>query len=107
MSSPFPCSPVIREWLWKKTEIEKKKQKKKKKKTDDFFWICLVCMTNTGIYGNTDMHKKYLKTKFFIWKKLVSVKRLKITLFVIHFILFEFISMLTTYYNKLTSIMFK
>ena len=24
MSSPFPCSPVIRECLWKKTQIEKK-----------------------------------------------------------------------------------
>ena len=24
MSSPFPCSPVIREWSWKKTQIEKK-----------------------------------------------------------------------------------
>ena len=23
MPSPFPCSPVIREWLWKKTQIEK------------------------------------------------------------------------------------
>ena len=23
MASPFPCSPVIREWLWKKTQIEK------------------------------------------------------------------------------------
>ena len=28
MSSPFPCSPVIREWSWKKTQIEKKKKKK-------------------------------------------------------------------------------
>ena len=25
MPSPFPCSPVIREYSWKKTEIEKKK----------------------------------------------------------------------------------
>ena len=24
MSSPFPCSPVIREWLWKKPQIKKK-----------------------------------------------------------------------------------
>ena len=24
MPSPFPCSPVIREWSWKKTQIEKK-----------------------------------------------------------------------------------
>ena len=24
MFSPFPCSPVIREWLWKKTLIEQK-----------------------------------------------------------------------------------
>ena len=24
MPSPFPCSPVIHEWLWKKTQIEKK-----------------------------------------------------------------------------------
>ena len=24
MPSPFPCGPVIRECLWKKTEIEKK-----------------------------------------------------------------------------------
>ena len=23
MSSPFPCSPVIHEWLWKKTQKEK------------------------------------------------------------------------------------
>ena len=28
MSSPFPCSPVIREWLWKKSQIEKKQKKK-------------------------------------------------------------------------------
>ena len=27
MPSPFPCSPVIRECLWKKTHIEKKKKK--------------------------------------------------------------------------------
>ena len=27
MPSPFPCSPVIREWSWKKTQIEKKKKK--------------------------------------------------------------------------------
>ena len=25
MPSPFPCSPVVREWLWKKIQIEKKK----------------------------------------------------------------------------------
>ena len=24
MTSPFPCSPVIGEWSWKKTQIEKK-----------------------------------------------------------------------------------
>ena len=30
MPSPFPCSPVIRECSWKKTQIEKKKKKKKK-----------------------------------------------------------------------------
>ena len=24
MPSPFSCSPVIREWSWKKTQIEKK-----------------------------------------------------------------------------------
>ena len=24
MLSPFPCSPVVQEWLWKKTQIEKK-----------------------------------------------------------------------------------
>ena len=27
MPSPFPCSPVIREWSWKKTQIEKKQKK--------------------------------------------------------------------------------
>ena len=27
MPSPFTCSPVICEWLWKKTQIEKKKKK--------------------------------------------------------------------------------
>ena len=27
MFSPFPCSPVIRESLWKKTQIEQKKKK--------------------------------------------------------------------------------
>ena len=38
MSSPFPCSPVIRECSWKKTQIEKniyiekQKQKNKQKK---------------------------------------------------------------------------
>ena len=26
MPSLFPCSPVIREWLWKKTQVEKKKK---------------------------------------------------------------------------------
>ena len=31
MPSSFPCSPVIRECLWKKTQIEKKKKKRKKK----------------------------------------------------------------------------
>ena len=25
MPTPFSCSPVICEWLWKKTRIEKKK----------------------------------------------------------------------------------
>ena len=25
MRSPFPCSPVIREWSWQKTQIEKRK----------------------------------------------------------------------------------
>ena len=24
MSSPFPCSPLIREWSWEKTQIERK-----------------------------------------------------------------------------------
>ena len=24
MPSPFPCSPMLRKWLWKKTQIEKK-----------------------------------------------------------------------------------
>ena len=28
---PFPYSPVIREWLWKKTQIENNKNKKNKK----------------------------------------------------------------------------
>ena len=65
MPSPFLCSPVIREWLWKKTELEKKTQQKNKK-TDDFFWICLEYKSNTGIYGNADMRKNYLKTKVFI-----------------------------------------
>ena len=62
MSSSFPWSPVIREWFWKKTEIEKKNEEK----IDDFFWMCLECMPNTGIYDNADMHKNYLKTKVFI-----------------------------------------
>ena len=26
MPSPFPCSPVNRDWSWKKTPIEKKKK---------------------------------------------------------------------------------
>ena len=26
MPSPFPCSPVMREWSWKKTQIEKKRK---------------------------------------------------------------------------------
>ena len=30
MASLFPCSPVIREWSWKKTQTEKKKGKEKK-----------------------------------------------------------------------------
>ena len=30
MPSHFPCSPVIREWSWKKTHIEKKTTKKQK-----------------------------------------------------------------------------
>ena len=32
MLSPFYCSPVVCEWLWKKTQIEKKKKKKIAKK---------------------------------------------------------------------------
>ena len=28
MPSPFPCSPLIREWSCKKTQTEKKKSKK-------------------------------------------------------------------------------
>ena len=39
MSSPFPCSPVIRECSWKKTQIEKniyiEKQKQKKQTKED------------------------------------------------------------------------
>ena len=31
-----------------------------------FFFMCLGCMPNMGIYGNADMHKNYLKTKGFI-----------------------------------------
>ena len=27
MASPLPCSPVIREWSWKKTQKEKRNQK--------------------------------------------------------------------------------
>ena len=30
MPSPFPCIPVICEWLWKKTQIEKKIRKYQK-----------------------------------------------------------------------------
>ena len=28
MPSPFPCSPVIRECLWKETQVEKKNVKR-------------------------------------------------------------------------------
>ena len=37
MPYPFPCSPVIGEWLWKNTKIEKNKkiiQNKRKKKQE-------------------------------------------------------------------------
>ena len=36
MPSPFPCSPVIRECSWKKTQIEKKKKKKKRNKNLEY-----------------------------------------------------------------------
>ena len=34
MPSPFPCSPVIREWLCEKTHIEKKNKKKPRNLVD-------------------------------------------------------------------------
>ena len=39
MPSPFPCSPVIRECSWRKTQIEKKNKKKEYNadQTDIFF----------------------------------------------------------------------
>ena len=64
-NAPFPCSPVIREWLQKKTEIEKRN---KQKKANDFF-LCQGSMSNTGIYGNADMHESYLKTKKKLYRK--------------------------------------
>ena len=36
MPSTFPCSPVVRECLWKKTQIEKKIKIKKKKKIKQY-----------------------------------------------------------------------
>ena len=45
MSSPFPCSPVICEYLWKKTQIEKRKTKQNKSKQKEqkkrtFIFLC-------------------------------------------------------------------
>ena len=49
MFSPFPCSPVIGQWSWKKTPIEKKKSSCLHKMLQDLSWrnqdslqICIV-----------------------------------------------------------------
>ena len=45
-NAPFPCSPVIREWLQKKTEIEKRN---KQKKANDFFCVRDLCLTRESM----------------------------------------------------------
>ena len=53
MPSPFPCSPVIRECLWKKTQIEKKVDQlvRREKKWD------AVYISNQG--SDIDWMKQY------------------------------------------------
>ena len=58
MPFPFPCSPVIREWLWKKTQIEKKKKNKNKNKNLGrlvlgWYWMILNKET---VYPKFDSH---------------------------------------------------
>ena len=40
MPSPFPCNPIIREWLWKKTQIKKKYQNCKWRTLFLYFFVC-------------------------------------------------------------------
>ena len=64
MPSPFPCSPVIRECSWKKTQIEKKKHN----------WILLILrqMLVKSFCSNIIIHlsynlKKYIRYEH-VWK---------------------------------------
>ena len=77
MPSPFPCSPLIHEWLWKKTQIEKKvtysllgKALEKQRKTnEDQGRKQVEAITNqnkrlttlTNKDDHKDSYKKYLK----------------------------------------------
>ena len=49
MRSPFPCSPVIRKWSWRKTQIEKKCEK--------------VSHSNTHVESENQMPKRRTETK--------------------------------------------
>ena len=64
MPSSFPCSPVIREWLWKKAQMKKKK-KKKKYRTD---WTC-------EIFSHEDVSSHYVKSCY--WLNLIVGQILK------------------------------
>ena len=64
----FPCSPVIRECSWNKTQIEKKK----KRQRNAFFWMiawckCFGVIKDLPIWGSFFLINlpKYLGTKLF------------------------------------------
>ena len=68
MPSLFPCSPVIRECSWNKTQIEKKK----KRKRNAFLWMIAWCkcsrvIKDLPILGSFFLINlpKYLGTKLF------------------------------------------
>ena len=82
--SLFPCSPVVREWLWKKTQIAKKKKKKNKHRhfllqawlseqllfPKSFYFgvfsLALVIFRGTAVFRNSSTVKRiYLKHQIF------------------------------------------
>ena len=66
MPSPFPCSPVIRECSWKKTQIEKKNFIINSPDTDVFvvgyyqFTSILITLKKLWLKTNTGVNKRYV-----------------------------------------------